>query len=829
MVDREATAVTTTGVDSSAGLATRVLTGVLLPFTTVWEISKLVVRRCAGGSTGAVAWIIRLLVGTVRHVGHFVGHFVGQGMTAAASALAAAGSTLWRLSRPLRGIIRWCGRGLSHLAWTVDRVLHLVGRVVSGLLAPVLRRAARLTAWVFVAIAAAIGWTITRAVTFLGRAARLLWSMVTAGVVLATLVLTMLVRSLLAFCRVLLGVCIWILTPLWAVAVAGARVIAALAMGVAWLIARIVGRIAHGLAAVGRFLVGVLAFMAAALWRPLRALGRRAARIVGTGGTAIGRALLAVIRSITSVIAIVMRPLARGIGRGARATMDALEAIVGRISGSVRSSSGRVVQGSLVAFGTARHQARILPRTGTIEALELSDAQGRKDDTDERPLTAVFTATSHQNPYLPPGGSSIEAIVSVSADIATFDERSREAVEIFLLDCSGSMGHPWDKIRALRKATRAALEILPDGVWFAVVRGAETAEVAYPPTNGLVQASPATRQEAVATLATLQPVGGTAIGKWLDLAARLSALRPRAIHHALLLTDGKDEDETAQELDEAVAAAVGRFQCDCRGIGSDWAVSELRTISSALLGSVDIIRQPADMEGDFRTIIDAALARQVEATLQVWVPERANVRFVRQVSPAIEDLTAWARVIDAHTVEIPTGAWTTEVREYHIGVDVPAGPLDAEMLASRVSLMVGGRKHAQALIKASWTDEASLFTPMSHAVAHYTDQTELAQAIQEGLQARRAGQEQRATDKLGRAVQLAARSGRHATSRLLADVVDVEDAMTGRVTLKADVEDADEMALDARSTRTSRSSGSTFDTASTAGRESPTGAQRARI
>ena len=131
-------------------------------------------------------------------------------------------------------------------------------------------------------------------------------------------------------------------------------------------------------------------------------------------------------------------------------------------------------------------------------------------------------------------------------------------------------------------------------------------------------------------------------------------------------------------------------------------------------------------------------------------------------------------------------------------------------------------------MKASWTDEANLFTPISHDVAHYTDQAELAQAIQEGLAARRAGHEQRATDKLGRAVQLAAQSGRHATSQLLADVVDVEDAMTGRVTLKAYVEDADEMTLDARSTRTTRSR-STFDTASRGVENRPSDDQRARI
>ena len=36
----------------------------------------------------------------------------------------------------------------------------------------------------------------------------------------------------------------------------------------------------------------------------------------------------------------------------------------------------------------------------------------------------------------------------------------------------------------------------------------------------------------------------------------------------------------------------GSFQCDCRGVGTDWGVSELRRIASALLGTVDIIADP---------------------------------------------------------------------------------------------------------------------------------------------------------------------------------------------------------------------------------------------
>ena len=57
-----------------------------------------------------------------------------------------------------------------------------------------------------------------------------------------------------------------------------------------------------------------------------------------------------------------------------------------------------------------------------------------------------------------------------------------------------------------------------------------------------------------------------------------------AQRHAILLTDGRDETETPADLQSAIAAATGVFQCDCRGVGADWEVNELRGISSALLG-----------------------------------------------------------------------------------------------------------------------------------------------------------------------------------------------------------------------------------------------------
>jgi hypothetical protein len=112
--------------------------------------------------------------------------------------------------------------------------------------------------------------------------------------------------------------------------------------------------------------------------------------------------------------------------------------------------------------------------------------------------------------------------------------------------------------------------------------------------------------------------------------------------------------------------------------------------------------------------------------------------------------------------------------------------------------------HSQALVRAVWTEDTALSTRINRQVAHYTGQAELAEAIQSGIEARKAGDDRTATLKFGRAAQLAHASGNKATEELLATVVDIEDAATGTVRLRRKVEAADEMALDTRSTKTVR-------------------------
>ena len=418
---------------------------------------------------------------------------------------------------------------------------------------------------------------------------------------------------------------------------------------------------------------------------------------------------------------------------------------------------------------------------------------------------STFTTECYQNEYLQLGASAVNAIVTVTSEVTASHTGQPEAAEIVIIDTSGSMGAPRRKLEAAREATGIAIDCVRDGVAFGVIAGTDSATAVYPTDGTLVPASAPTRAESKRALGRLRAQGGTAIGSWLTLAGELFATVPGRSCHAILLTDGENQHESDEHLDGVLAELEGRFQCDCRGVGTDWRVSELRRIASALLGTVDIIAHPKDMAEDFRALTQTAMGKATgNVSLRLWTPQGATVAFVRQVAPTIEDLTARAVPLDARTADYPTSTWGRESRDYHICITVPPGEVGDEMLAGRVSLVEGDETLATGRIRAIWTGDQQRSTQINREVAHYTGQAELAECIQEGLEARKDGDLATATFKLGRAVRLAAESGNDGTMKLLQAVVEVDDPSTGTIRLRRDVATVDEMSLDTRSTITVR-------------------------
>ncbi|MBX7546796.1 VWA domain-containing protein [Streptomyces sp. NPDC004232] len=432
-----------------------------------------------------------------------------------------------------------------------------------------------------------------------------------------------------------------------------------------------------------------------------------------------------------------------------------------------------------------------------------------------------FSMDVYQNEYLPEGGREVNAIVTVtstgggtvgSAAAAAYPQgRGPSAAVALMVDCSGSMDYPPTKMRGARDATAAAIDTLRDGTHFAVIGGTHVAQEVYPGGGRLAVADHATREQAKQALRRLSAGGGTAIGSWLRLADRLLNSADVTIRHGILLTDGRNEHESPEDLRATLEACAGRFTCDARGVGTDWEVKEVTGIASALLGGADIVADPAHLAADFTRMMETAMGKEVaDVCLRVWTPVGTTIRFVKQVAPSVEDLTARRTEAGPRAGDYPTGSWGDESRDYHLCVEVPAAGLGQEMLAARVSLVVPQGDSsvqnlgAQGLVRAVWTDDMTASTSINPQVAHYTGQAELAHVIQKGLDLRKAGDFDGATAKLGRAVQLASISGNADTAKLLAKVVDVVDAATGTVRLKTRVAEADEMTLETRSTKTVR-------------------------
>ncbi|GET41822.1 vWA domain-containing protein [Microseira wollei] len=421
-------------------------------------------------------------------------------------------------------------------------------------------------------------------------------------------------------------------------------------------------------------------------------------------------------------------------------------------------------------------------------------------------MSSQFKAEVFQNQYLPQGAKEVHAIMTVTVAGGEGVSATPAGERLFgiICDISGSMGG--EKIQAAKGAMAKIVNLLPDDAYFFIVTGSSSARLVFP----MLKATAENKNRAIAEIKKISANGGTVISSWLSSAFEEFKKMPNAIRQALLLTDGQNDDSDEQRLKAVLQQCEGVFQCDCRGVGTDWRVKQLQQISNKLLGTTDIIPNAAMIEADFRGILAKAMSKDVsDVALRLWTPQGATVQFCKQVSPEIVDLTYRAKLVKPQVGDYPTGAWgKNESRDYHFSIQVKPGNVGDEMLAGRASLIytLNGveTKVAEARILAIWTDDDAKSTKIDRRVAHYTGQAELAQSIQDGLEARDRGDIEVATAKLGKAVKLAHESGNEATAKLLRKVVDIEDAATGTVKIKRDVAKEDAMALETRSTKTTR-------------------------
>jgi len=677
-------------------------------------------------------------------------------------------------------IVRWLGQISRAAARPVGRAARWAVRIMVAIGRPVGRALLRVTPHVVAIIrwcarcSSIIGRVVGRVVGFLAE-------MLGRG-------MHLLIRAIEAFLR-----------PIGRVARAVARLVTGIVCSVG-------GRIARRVVAIGQVLMLMVEAVLGPIAHWLRAAGALVAEMTEVAVGWVVHVLTPLCRPIAGWMTRLLGSGARWLRRSATSSgrriwqIAARFARVGRSIGTwIGARAVRVLYRVRVATARARAQHTV----GIEDATHAEDLPAPRTGSGAMPCAIeVF-----HNPYLASGATTVDAIVAVSAgrSAGATPDAAPERAEVILVDCSGSMGTPWRKIRHARIATAAAVDALPDGTWFAIVRANHDAEVVYPRHGGLARKTPETMAAVHRALRLLWPEGGTAMGRWLLAARQLFALRPDAIAHATLLTDGHNETETSDELAAAIERCLGSFQCDCRGVGDDWNVEELRRIASSLLGTVDIVREPEELLAEFTAMMETAMSKSVdEVALRVWAPRGAEVLFVKQVAPYLDDLTDRRTAVDDLVSEYPTGAWGEETRDYHVRIRVPDREAGEYMLAGRVAVVVNGNAVAEGKVLAEWTDDEALSTRLSPEVAHARGQADLASAIARGIEAWHAGDTAGATRHLGRAITLAAATGDTVRLDQLRTIVDIDDAGAGRVRLRDDARRIDLMTLDTSSTKTMR-------------------------
>jgi hypothetical protein len=304
----------------------------------------------------------------------------------------------------------------------------------------------------------------------------------------------------------------------------------------------------------------------------------------------------------------------------------------------------------------------------------------------------VFTVDTDQGPGSS-GNGVAHALVTVAC-VQPPESLAGRGAEVIIIDCSASAGEQPGALDGMRRAVAAAVAEIPDGAEFAIVAGDERARQVYPPGGALTVAGPGTRAAAAAAASSLEAWGGTAMGRWLRAARDLLVASSAPLRHATLVAASRDCGEDPEELDAALAACEGVFTCDCRGAGTDWEVGELRKVSSALLGTIDIVRDPAGLPAELAAIMRASMSKLVAGTwLRVRTPA-AQVRFVRQVEPTVEDLTARGvssgpPVRGYQAWDYPAGAWGPgERRDYHLCIGHHGFACDGPLRCAQVEMVI---------------------------------------------------------------------------------------------------------------------------------------------
>ena len=276
------------------------------------------------------------------------------------------------------------------------------------------------------------------------------------------------------------------------------------------------------------------------------------------------------------------------------------------------------------------------------------------------------------------------------------------------------------------------------------------------------------------------------------------------------MTDGKNEGEKVEFLDKALSACEGFFQVQAVGFGQDWDQKELMKIANKMTGKATSVTNTSDLGNLMKDALASAMSKNIaDVRLRFWTPKIVSFKVFKQSYPTEIDLTCSMISVDPRTIEFPLGAFGAEAQDYFATFEVPANQNGDQCLVCRPSLVYTDPNKGELVkidgkeVAVQWTDDTSYSMRMNRQVAHYSGQAEKAQAIQEGLDAYRSGDTEKATVQLQKAVKLARESGDDATVANIRKIAEIDDKDFS-VVIKRNTTKANLMDLEVGSSRSVR-------------------------
>jgi ArsR family metal-binding transcriptional regulator len=417
-----------------------------------------------------------------------------------------------------------------------------------------------------------------------------------------------------------------------------------------------------------------------------------------------------------------------------------------------------------------------------------------------------FKIENYYNPNLVMGSPRLDAILSVTASDSSQKSAAagRRRAIIFVIDISGSMSDS-NKIEMAKLAVRKSINLLDESCLFGVIAFSSNTTVIM----NLCEATQLNKEIANEKVKRLNSYGGTYMSAALEEVLHMISSQESMMILVQFVTDGQNDPSNHSSLEKVLDLCEGRFQCDCWGIGTDWRPDEIRNISNRLLGYADAVPDPEKLEVYFKAALERAMSKGVgDVRLRLQMPKIAKVVTIKQVSPAIVDLSKLSKRVDEKNIDIPLGAWGDENREYQVAFELPPQGEGEEMMACKPKVVYtqDGQEiviEGERLV-AVWSSDVTRTSRIDEQVAHYSGQEELASSINEGLKAKARGDEDTATMLLGKAAKIAVESGNEEVTMRLKKVVEIVDAEQGTVRLKRDASKAADLELDMGGTMTIR-------------------------